>query len=132
MEALKAKYEKDVEDLKKEHKEKLAKANEDHAAVLEKVQEDISAKDEQITVLTKDKETAGSELDALKKEKENWEAEISSLEESMGAQYDVGFSYALDQVKVLFLDIDQARLGVVDALMKIVDGKLVPYAPQEG
>jgi hypothetical protein len=54
------------------------------------------------------------------------------LEEAVGAQYDVGYSYALDQVKVLFPDIDQARLGEADALMKIVDGKLVAYAPLEG
>jgi hypothetical protein len=38
----------------------------------------------------------------------------------------------LDQVKVLFPDIDQQRLGEADALVKIVDEKLVPYAPLEG
>jgi hypothetical protein len=35
-------------------------------------------------------------------------------------------------VKVLFPDIDQARLGEVGAFMKIVDRKLIPYAPIEG
>jgi hypothetical protein len=35
-------------------------------------------------------------------------------------------------VKVLFPAIDQQRLGEADALMKIVDGKLIPYAPLEG
>jgi cell division protein FtsB len=96
MEALKAKYDKDVTDLKKEYERKLSKASEDHAVDYKKLQEVVSLKDEDIVVLTKSKEEATSKLDALKKEKENWEAEISSLEESVGAQYDVGFNYALD------------------------------------
>jgi hypothetical protein len=54
------------------------------------------------------------------------------MEESVGAQYEVGFNYALDQVKILFPEIDQARLGETDALMKTIDGKLIPYAPLEG
>jgi hypothetical protein len=66
MEALKAKYEKEVEDLKKDHEEKREKAIEDHAAALKEAQEDISAKGELITVLTKDKERAVSELEALR------------------------------------------------------------------
>jgi hypothetical protein len=33
---------------------------------------------------------------------------------------------------VLFPDIDLERLGEADALMRIVDGKLVPFAPLEG
>jgi hypothetical protein len=68
----------------------------------------------------------------VKQEKSTWATEKDNLEEAVGAQYDVGYSYALDQVKVLFPDIDQARLGEADALMKIVDGKLVAYAPLEG
>jgi chromosome segregation ATPase len=117
--------------LKKAYEEKLAKASEDHAAELKRMQEAISAKDQQITVLTKEKERAIYELDALKQEKSTWEAEIANLEESVGAQYDIGFNYALDQVKILFSDIDQERLGEADALIRIVDGKLVPFAPQE-
>jgi hypothetical protein len=32
---------------------------------------------------------------------------------------------------ILFPEIDQARLGEADALMKIEGEKLIPYAPQE-
>jgi hypothetical protein len=53
------------------------------------------------------------------------------LKDAIGAQYDSGFQYALDQVKVLFPNIDQARLGEADAMMKIEGGKLVPYATVE-
>jgi hypothetical protein len=49
----------------------------------------------------------------------------------MGIQYDDGFRYVLEQVKVLFPEIDHARLGEADAMLKIDDGKLVPNAPQE-
>jgi hypothetical protein len=53
------------------------------------------------------------------------------MEETIGAQYDEGFAYALDQVKVLFPDIDRDLLGKADAMLKIEGDKLVPYAPVE-
>jgi hypothetical protein len=53
------------------------------------------------------------------------------LEDAVGIQYDAGFKYALEQVKVLFLEIDQVRLSEADALLKIDGGKLIPYAPIE-
>jgi hypothetical protein len=37
----------------------------------------------------------------------------------------------LDQVEVLFPDIDHARLGEADAMLRIDGEKLVPYAPVE-
>jgi hypothetical protein len=64
----------------------------------------------------------------LRREKEKWEYEKESLNETIGARYDDGFSYALDQVKVLFPDIDQTLLGKVDAMLRIDGDKLVPYA----
>jgi hypothetical protein len=67
----------------------------------------------------------------LRQEKEEWASEKDNLEDNVGLQYDEGFNYALDQVKVLFPDIDHARLGEADAMLKIDDGKLVPYAPVE-
>jgi hypothetical protein len=58
-------------------------------------------------------------------------SEREGLEENIGLQYDEGFKYALDHVKVLFPDIDHARLGEADALLMIDGEKLVPYAPVE-
>ncbi|MCI52913.1 hypothetical protein A2U01_0074159, partial [Trifolium medium] len=43
-----------------------------------------------------------------------------------------GFQYALEQMKVLFPDIDEERLAEADTLKKIKDGKLVPYSFPEG
>ncbi|MCI65884.1 hypothetical protein A2U01_0087142 [Trifolium medium] len=47
----------------------------------------------------------------------------------VGARYDYGFQFALEQLKIVFPDLDEAKLGEMDALNRIVDGKLVPFAP---
>ncbi|MCI81292.1 hypothetical protein A2U01_0102565, partial [Trifolium medium] len=44
-------------------------------------------------------------------------------------QYDEVFLFALDQVKVLFPDLDEQRLAEADAMKNIEDGKLVAYVP---
>ncbi|MCH82547.1 hypothetical protein A2U01_0005483 [Trifolium medium] len=38
----------------------------------------------------------------------------------------------MEQVKIIFPYIDENRLGEADALVKIEDGKLVPYSLPEG
>ncbi|MCI68352.1 hypothetical protein A2U01_0089612, partial [Trifolium medium] len=58
-------------------------------------------------------------------EKAILEKEVEELQVSVGAQYDERFSFALDQVRVLFPDLDQQCLGEADAMKKIEDGKLV-------
>ncbi|MCI93391.1 hypothetical protein A2U01_0114689, partial [Trifolium medium] len=62
-------------------------------------------------------------------EKAALEKEVGELQVSVGAQYDEGFSFALDQVRVLFPDLDQQRLGEADAIKNIEDGKLVDDTP---
>ncbi|MCI73620.1 hypothetical protein A2U01_0094884, partial [Trifolium medium] len=42
-----------------------------------------------------------------------------------------GFQFAIEQLKVVFPDLDEAKLGELDALNKIVDGKRVPFAPTD-
>jgi hypothetical protein len=121
---------------------KLAKAHEEELVKVKGVQEaavktaktlqdSLNAKDQRINALAKDNEAALSELAVLRQEKEKWESEKENLEENIGLQYDEGFKYALDQVKFLFPDIDHARLGEADAMLKIEGGKLVPFAPVE-
>jgi hypothetical protein len=65
-----------------------------------------------------------------------FEEEIVELEESNGAlkdslgeKYAEGFAAALDQVKVLFPDLDEATLSEVDLLKFVEDGKLVSRLP---
>ncbi|MCI68553.1 hypothetical protein A2U01_0089814, partial [Trifolium medium] len=47
----------------------------------------------------------------------------------VGARYDFGFQFAIEQLKIVFLNLDEAKLGELDALNRIVDGKLVPFVP---
>lgn len=114
-------YNRRVEELKKEQEKAVETAVEklkaDHAAAIKRLEEASAAKDGQIAELLR--------------EKASWIEEKDGLEDSIGLQYDEGFSFALEQVKVLFPDIDAARLGEADALSKIVNGALVPFAPVE-
>ncbi|MCI78189.1 hypothetical protein A2U01_0099459 [Trifolium medium] len=34
-------------------------------------------------------------------------------------------------MKIVFPDLDESKLGELDALNRIVDGKLVPFAPTD-
>jgi hypothetical protein len=67
----------------------------------------------------------------LQQVKATWETEKEGLEEAVGSQYDAGFNFSRKQLRVLFPDLDPECLGEADALMKIEDGKLVPFAPVE-
>ncbi|MCI31175.1 hypothetical protein A2U01_0052386, partial [Trifolium medium] len=48
---------------------------------------------------------------------------------SFGAQYDAGFLFALEQVKIFFPDLDEQLLGEADAMKKIEYGKLIDDVP---
>ncbi|WJX19097.1 hypothetical protein P8452_08827 [Trifolium repens] len=83
-----------------------------------------------------EKEKASDTVDALTQleigeEKAKWESENDGLEATIGEQYEEGFQLALDQVKVLFPDIDKDLLGKADAMLVIDGGKLVSPAPAE-
>jgi hypothetical protein len=57
------------------------------------------------------------------------EEENDDLKESMAIQYVVGFKVAIEQVRVLFPDIDGDVLAQADFLKKVEDGKLVSRLP---
>ncbi|KAK2384134.1 hypothetical protein QL285_071509 [Trifolium repens] len=134
MKALKEKCEAEIAKLVKAHDEELAKVKrnpESLAKELEATRQSLIAKDARIATLAKDHEAALTELATLRQEKKNWASEKDEMEETIGVQYDEGFAYALDQVKVLFPDIDRDLLGKADAMLKIDGDKLVSYAPIE-
>ncbi|MCI79389.1 hypothetical protein A2U01_0100660 [Trifolium medium] len=56
---------------------------------------------------------------------------VEGLQVEVGARYDTGFQFAIEQLKVVFPDLDEAKLGKLDALNWIVDGKLVPFVPTD-
>jgi hypothetical protein len=131
---LKQQGEEEIAKLRKAHEEELAKVKRDHESMqktLKVTQDSLDAKDQRIKSMAKDNEAALSELAALRAEKEEWASAKENLEEQVGAQFDEGFNFALDQVKVLFPDIDQDLLGKAYAMSRIEGDKLVPYAPVE-
>jgi DNA repair exonuclease SbcCD ATPase subunit len=113
MEAAHKESKKALEDLEKDHKAAIQKLKEEHAKEVKALKEASSSRDAQ--------------LEDLIKEKGAWAEEQATLEETIGSQYDEGFNFALDQLKVLFPDIDAECLGEASVLMVIKDGALVPY-----
>jgi hypothetical protein len=77
-----------------------------------------------VALVMAEDDVAGFEEEIVELEESN-----GALKDSLGEKYAEGFAAALEQVKVLFPDLDEATLSEAD-LMKIVeDGKLVSRLP---
>ncbi|MCI01612.1 hypothetical protein A2U01_0022639 [Trifolium medium] len=87
----------------------------------------VATQMDQLASSLKDKEEAVSQRDALTEEKNSLEELVEGLQIEVGARYDSGFQFALEQLKIVFPDLDESKLGELDALNKIVDGRLVPF-----
>jgi hypothetical protein len=134
LKSLKEKHAKDVADLEEKYKGDLSDAKRDKETAVKAMndaQANLNSKDERIKALTQENETALAELKSLKEEKAEWGSQKEALEIQAGEQYDDGFSFALEQVKILFPDLDPALLSQADAMALIEDGKLVPYIPAQ-
>jgi hypothetical protein len=70
-------------------------------------------------------DAAGFEDEVVELEESN-----NALKDAMGEKYAEGFVAALDQVNVLFPDLDEAVLSQVDLLKFVEDGKLVSHIPE--
>jgi seryl-tRNA synthetase len=131
---LKEKHAEEVANLKKKYEGHLSDAKRDKESAVKTmnvIQASLNSKDEHIKALAQENETALAELKALKEEKAAWGSEKENLEILAGTQCDEGFSFALEQVKILFPDLDPAILGQADAMSIIEGGKLVPYVPAQ-
>ncbi|GAU27966.1 hypothetical protein TSUD_146840 [Trifolium subterraneum] len=128
----------------------LSALEKEFAAAKSKFEEDLAtvnvvvkAKDDEVIALKGRVKTLEGELDVATKEKdkattqrdeeslnvEALTARIESLELEGASQFDDGFRFALDQVKVAFPDVDVVKLGELDSVNEIVDGKIVAYVP---
>ncbi|MCI97041.1 hypothetical protein A2U01_0118341, partial [Trifolium medium] len=65
--------------------------------------------------LTRERDDAITISSCLAKEKTTLEKEIEGLQVAIDASLDEGFSFALDQLRVLFPDLDEQRLSEADA-----------------
>jgi hypothetical protein len=131
LKSLKDGCEEEFTKLVKAHEGELAIAKRDRDSAMKTVKvlnESLDAKDQRIKTLAKDNEAALSELASLRQDNQKLVSEKENLKENLGLILEEGFNFALDQVKVLFPDIDHARLGEADAMHKIDGDKLVPYA----
>ncbi|CAJ2638306.1 unnamed protein product [Trifolium pratense] len=128
---LKESQEGEAERLRKEYEEKLAKIKESYAASETKLKENAAAQDEKISKLSKERDAAVFSAGTLGEEKARLESDVTELQLYAASQYDEGFSFAIEQVKLLFPDLDAKRLGEADAMNQIVDGRLVPYVPPQ-
>ncbi|WJX66031.1 hypothetical protein P8452_50626 [Trifolium repens] len=134
LKSLKEKHAKDVADLEEKYKGDLSEAKKDKEAAVKAMndaQASLNSKDERIKALTQENEVALTELKSLKEEKAGWISQKDALEIQAGEQYDEGFAFALEQVKILFPDLDPALLSQADAMALVEDGKLIPYVPSQ-
>jgi chromosome segregation ATPase len=116
-----AKEKKRVSALRKD-KRNLVTARNAMIVALVKVWKDAGKRDDDMSNL----QAAADRLDGDLKE---LEAENDELKENMVGQYVAGFQAAMEQVRVLFPDIDGDTLAQVDFLKKVEDGKLVSRLP---
>ncbi|MCH84902.1 hypothetical protein A2U01_0005739, partial [Trifolium medium] len=129
---LPGKLEKELKEMKESSKAKEEKWAKDRKTFTDEVthlRSQVATQKDQLASSIKEKEDTASQRDALSKEKADLEDMVEVLEIEVGARYDSGFRFALEQLKIVFPDLDESKLGELDALNKIVDGKLVPFAP---
>ncbi|GAU37333.1 hypothetical protein TSUD_395140, partial [Trifolium subterraneum] len=136
--ATKTKHEEDIKGLKVSHDEEVKKAVEVkenewakerkvHVGEVKALREEVKTQLEQLASEIKETDNAVSQRDELIKERDALTSKVNGLQVDLGYQYDEGFQFALEQLKITLSEIDAAKLGELDALNKIVDGKIVPF-----
>jgi SMC interacting uncharacterized protein involved in chromosome segregation len=89
---------------------------------LAKIWQDAKKRDDDISQLQ-------SAADRLHGDVKELEEENDSLKEQMAGKYVDGFNAAMEQVRVLFPDLDGDILAQIDFVKKVEDGKLVSRFP---
>jgi hypothetical protein len=125
LEKVKANCESRLEAVNKVYAENRA-ALEDKLRVSEKNGRNLvnSSNGLMVALVMAEDDVAGFEEEVVELKESN-----SALKDSLGEKYAEGFAAALDQVKVLFPDLDEAFLSEVDLLKFVEDGKLVSCLP---
>ncbi|MCI83361.1 hypothetical protein A2U01_0104637, partial [Trifolium medium] len=59
----------------------------------------------------KEKDEVVSQRDALSKDNAALDELLEGLQMEVGARYDSGFQFAIEQVKIVFPGLDEAKLG---------------------
>ncbi|GAU21300.1 hypothetical protein TSUD_371940 [Trifolium subterraneum] len=125
----KSKFEEDLKTVKAGREEVVkaaVKTKDDEVAALK---ERVKTLEGELDVATKENDKGTTQRDEASHNVEALTARIESLELEGASQFDDGFRFALDQVKVAFPDMDVVKLGKLDSVNQIVDGKIVAYVP---
>jgi chromosome segregation ATPase len=116
-----AKEKKKVSALRKDRRN-LTTARNAMIVALVKIWKDANGQDDEMSKLHAAVERLDGDLKDL-------EAENDELKEDMASKFVAGFQAAMEQVRVLFPDIDGDVLAQADFLKKVEDGKLVSRLP---
>ncbi|MCI95926.1 hypothetical protein A2U01_0117225, partial [Trifolium medium] len=65
---------------------------------------------DQLAFSLKEKDDVASERDTLSQEKTALKELVEGLQIEVGASYDYGFQFALEQLKIVFPGLDEAKL----------------------
>jgi hypothetical protein len=106
----------------KNEKRNLVMARNSLIVALAKIWKDATKRDADMASLQEAANKLASDLKEL-------EEEVDELNEAMADQYVGGFKAAIEQIQILFPDIDGDVLAQADFLKKIEDGKLVSRLP---
>ncbi|GAU44772.1 hypothetical protein TSUD_138840 [Trifolium subterraneum] len=120
----KSKFEEDLAAVKADQEEKVK------AVVKAKEDEMVALRGKLVTVegeLTEEKAKAKTQQEEASLNVEALTGRIEKLEVEGVSQFDEGFKFALEQVKVTFPDVDAIKLSELDSVNQIVEGKIVPY-----
>ncbi|GAU31254.1 hypothetical protein TSUD_149400 [Trifolium subterraneum] len=123
--AAKSKFEEDLAAVKAEQEEKVK------VAVKAKNDEVAALKGKLVTVegeLAEEKAKVKTQQEEASLNAEALTGRIEQLEVEGASQFDEGFKFALEQVKVVFPNVDAAKLGELDSVNQIVEDEIVPYA----
>ncbi|MCI52186.1 hypothetical protein A2U01_0073430, partial [Trifolium medium] len=80
------------------------------------LREEAATHKNQLASLLKEKNEAVSQRDSLSKDNAALYELVEGLQMEVGARYDSGFQFAIEQLKIVFPDLDEAKLGELDAL----------------
>ncbi|GAU47872.1 hypothetical protein TSUD_404440 [Trifolium subterraneum] len=109
----------------------LSALEKEFAAAKSKFEEDLAAvkaEQEEKGELAEEKAKAKTQQEEASLNAEALTGRIEQLEVDGANQFDEGFKFSLEQVKVVFPDVDAVKLGELDSVNQIVERKIVPYA----
>ncbi|MCI48632.1 hypothetical protein A2U01_0069875, partial [Trifolium medium] len=100
-----------LEQLAKDKEEKWARDRKNFTDEIAHLRAEAATCKDQLVSLLKERNEAVSQQDSLSKDNAAFEELVEGLQMEVGARYDSEFQFAIEQLKVVFPDLDEAKLG---------------------